>query len=342
MASLHQTYTHIANILSFESDINNLRNDITNNKIDWDNLVKVASDHLVLTTVYCRLIEKSLFDLIPQELNTYLQELTSINRNRNETLIDEIKTVSNLFNQEQIDYVFLKGSALLCLNYYQDIGERMIGDIDILVDINQINKAKQILINNGYRNTKSRLSDKYQQKRHIPRLINDGKLAAIEIHSELLKKNHIDKLNAKTVLLNKQTINNVFVPANTDILTHNILGFQINDYGNYYNSFHFKHIYDGLILIKKHELPFNWKDVSFRKYFVYSSIYFNDFKYLDKKSKSRVLVKIFQLRAKHNWLNWFYIIILKKLLYLNVLANRFKLFIINKNYRKDVLQTIKN
>ena len=55
-------------------------------------------------------------------------------------LIIETKTVSithsliDLYLEEKIDYVFIKGTAMLLGGYFTDIGERMIGDIDFLVN----------------------------------------------------------------------------------------------------------------------------------------------------------------------------------------------------------------
>ena len=54
---------------------------------------------------------------------------------------------------KEINFVFLKGSALISAEVFDDIGERMIGDIDILVDKNKIDEAQRILKNNGYYET---------------------------------------------------------------------------------------------------------------------------------------------------------------------------------------------
>ncbi|PNQ73296.1 hypothetical protein C1T31_07185 [Hanstruepera neustonica] len=341
MASLHQTFTHIANIISYKSDQIKLCNDIKNNLIDWDDVVKVASDHLVLTTVFCRLQEKSLLNLIPNDLKQYLEEITAINRNRNLDLLEDIKSVSSLLSKAHINHVFLKGSALLVSDYFEDLGERMIGDIDILVDANQITLAKINLIEHGYKKIPLRLSDKYQKKRHIPRLVNNEKLAALEIHSQLLRVGHTHKLEALKVLQNKRNMNGVFVPSSKDLMAHNILDFQINDRGNYYNSIHLKHIFDGLVIAKKDKLLRIDTIPDYRKYFLFSSIYFLDFDSVNKTIWDKILHGFFLLRLKQKPLNNIWCFLIKKIVYLKVLFKRGILFLTNSDYRKDIIKVIK-
>lgn len=341
MTSLHQTYSTLANILSDKNNIDELLNDIKKDQIDWINLVKVSSEHLVLTTVFCKLKEKELLQLIPKDLKDYLQELTAINRNRNQDLLNEIKNIALLFNEKNIDYVFLKGAALLTLGYYNDLGERMVGDIDVLIEESQIPIAKIALEHNGYKSVKPRLSDKYLEKRHIPRLVNKEKLAAVEIHSQLLKKKHATKLKPSTVLTNSQDVGGILFPNDIDLLKHAILGVQINDLGNYFNSIHFKHIYDSLILINRNGISALAISSINKKHFIYGSIYFDDFSMTKSNLKDKVCKNLFRFRMKHQLINKIWNYFLRKIWYLMTIVNRTQLFITNSNYRKDVLLLLK-
>ena len=140
----------IAEILSFQPNETELKLLLHPTQTDWEAVVKIASKHLVLTTVYCRLKQKKLLALLPEDLRIYLKELTTINRNRNLTLLNEIKEISTLFKAHEINHVFLKGCALLAGDYFKDFGERMIGDIDILVESDHIEQAFQLLALHGY------------------------------------------------------------------------------------------------------------------------------------------------------------------------------------------------
>ena len=133
MPNTHQTLQHIADILGFESDKTLLKARLESDTMDWDHLVRVGSSHLVLPAIYCRLKAKKLLHVLPQELESYLKEITALNRERNEQLLNEAQQISQWFQEADIDHVFLKGTAMLASGYYEDIAERMVGDIDILI-----------------------------------------------------------------------------------------------------------------------------------------------------------------------------------------------------------------
>ena len=53
--------------------------------------------------------------------------------------------------EHNIKHIFLKGTALLLSNVFEDIGERMIGDIDFIIQHKDEEKIKKVLkYNNKY------------------------------------------------------------------------------------------------------------------------------------------------------------------------------------------------
>jgi len=117
----------IAKILSFEPNEAELRKQLSCETMDWEWFVKASSQLGVKTSSYCRLEQKNLLDLLPDDLNTYLSEITKINRERNKALLQQVKEISNLFNTNNINHVFIKGCALLASGYFKDYAERLIG-----------------------------------------------------------------------------------------------------------------------------------------------------------------------------------------------------------------------
>ena len=116
--------------------------------IDYELLIKIASSHLMLPSLYVNLKKKKQLKLIPDELVRYLKEIYEINTNRNKVLIQEIQEISEFLNTNKINYVFLKGSSMILGDYFDDVGERMLGDIDILIDYRQRNKVINLLNEN--------------------------------------------------------------------------------------------------------------------------------------------------------------------------------------------------
>ena len=56
--------------------------------------------------------------------------------------------ITNIFNANNIDHLYFKGSVLC--NLYDDPSIRTRGDIDVYVDINDLSKARSLLVSNGY------------------------------------------------------------------------------------------------------------------------------------------------------------------------------------------------
>jgi len=133
--------------------------------MDWDWFVKASSQLGVMTNTYCRLEQKGLLDLVPRDLNSYLSEITKINRNRNETLLHQIKELSVLFDAHKIPHVFIKGCALMVLGCFRDFGERLIGDIDVLVETSNLYKGEQLLLSVEYVSVKNSVFGKYKTHR---------------------------------------------------------------------------------------------------------------------------------------------------------------------------------
>lgn len=336
--SYQYTLQIIADILSYENSVTALKQKMTSNAIDWEQFVYVSSNYLVLTTCYCRLKEKNLLSLLPEDLIQYLQELTAINRNRNNSIKEEINEIASILNENQIDYVFLKGSAFLIKDYYQDFGERMLGDIDILVDENQINDCYQLLIKHNYKGTEQGLSARHFDFKHLPRLQNDKKLAAVEVHKKVLLKSYKGILNPEAILKQKQCIGNVFVPSEDHLVYHTILNFQANDSGYLHSRISFKSIHDLLILkqLKIFKKASVFKPSYFKHYFSIINIFFEDFKNFPSNN---FINSMFLLKLKHPKLRKFIDAFLSKFQFIKVVVtSRIWAFITNKSYRKEVFE----
>ncbi|WP_456438576.1 nucleotidyltransferase family protein [Psychroserpens sp.] len=339
--SYKYTLQLIADILSFENSIEALQQKMTSNAVDWEQFVFISSDYLVLTTCYCRLKQKKLLKYIPEDLELYLEEITTINRNRNTTLIVEIRNISEILNANKINHVFLKGSVFLIKGYYEDLGERMLGDIDILVDETQIETSYQLLIDYQYTGTTQGISAKYFEHKHLPRLQSELNLAAVELHNKVTIKSYKGILDPKTILDNKECVKNIYVPLSKHLLYHSILNFQANDSGYMFSRISFKSIYDLLILHKKHDFKFDktFKPRYFRNYFSIAKIFFND---LNSFKSNRLINNLFLVKLKHPFLKKQIDSFLIKFQFIKgVFTSRIWFFVKNKSYRKDIFKDYK-
>ena len=347
----HNTLQCIAHILSFSPNATALETQLRQfTDEDWLDLVKVGSSHLVLTTIYCRLQQKQLLQVLPKDLKTYLHDLTAINRNRNTTIFKQIDALSQLLKTNNINHVFLKGAALLVAGYYNDFGERMISDIDILIEPLQLKKASQLIQTLGYHSQPLTFGLKYKQPHNAPLLMpkKEG-VATVELHRHVLHKYSKKFLPTKSLLDQKVSCNAFYIPSKQQLLSHIILNFEINDYGYNQIRLGFRNAYDFIIVLNKMsdiEVRHLWTISKYHKGFIAKAgVYFKEIKsyrltynnwlryYIFKKSQEHTLFKLIHtFSIKHVGKAKIGIQFYKDL------CHRTILFITNKNYRKEAWQ----
>ena len=88
------------------------------NSINYESIVKIASSHLMLPSLYLNIKKKKYTNNFPKSLIKYLKEIYKLNYDRNKILIKEIKSLSKILNHNKIEHVFLKGSAHIISNIY--------------------------------------------------------------------------------------------------------------------------------------------------------------------------------------------------------------------------------
>ncbi|TYP98000.1 putative nucleotidyltransferase-like protein [Tenacibaculum adriaticum] len=169
-------------------------------KIDWDNVVKLSTKHYVFSALYLNLKRADFLRYVPQDLVEYMEHITDLNRERNQQIIEQAKEINELLLSNNISPVFLKGTGNLLEGLYEDIAERMVGDIDFLVEEETCNTAFILLNDVGYNN---KISELFDEHRHLPRITNDEKIAGVEIHRNMIKK--------KTKCFNYNTIQSTLI-----------------------------------------------------------------------------------------------------------------------------------
>ena len=110
---------------------------IENNAIDWLRFVSFCSNHLILPVIYLKFKSHALIKYLPEELSDFLKEVYELNLSRNNQILEQIHEITDILNKGNIFPVFLKGVGNLLDKLYSDVGERILGDIDLLVPVNQ-------------------------------------------------------------------------------------------------------------------------------------------------------------------------------------------------------------
>ena len=80
------------------------------------------------------------------------------------------------------------------MGLYEDIAERMVGDIDLLVSKDEFEYSVKILLENNYHKV-SKIGYDFPTFRHYPRLFSDDEIAAVEIHKEMVIQKYAHEFN---------------------------------------------------------------------------------------------------------------------------------------------------
>jgi hypothetical protein len=218
--------------------------------VDWDSVVKVSTSHYVFPAIYCNFKRADFLKYLPDDLVDYMKYITNLNRDRNTQIIEQSKDLNSLLLANNIRPIFLKGTGNLLEGLYEDIGERMVGDIDFLFSKKDFLKAIDILKNDNYSRHENQL-DFLPGFRHYPKLVKQENIAAVEIHKEVTIEKHRGEFNYKIISEDAQLINNFSVLSFKNQLSLSIISSQINDYGFELKNFSLRNAYDVFLLSKK-------------------------------------------------------------------------------------------
>ena len=246
-------------------------NGVDINNINFEKLITLTSGHLMLPALFYNIQKKKAVYLFPEDFIDYIKGIYAINKARNEILLEEAKELSELLVENNIKHLFLKGTALLLSNVFEDIGERMIGDIDFIIQHKDEEKIKKVLEKNKYCSKRPFSSFRFFKPKHLPRRINKNKKIAIEPHLELLSPGWRGVFNSKRLSSAfKENVKAIKTPNQSFLFDHCVYNFQIND-GGFINVKHsHRSIYDIYKLYCKNSLIIknSTKDIYVRHFFI--------------------------------------------------------------------------
>jgi hypothetical protein len=218
--------------------------------VDWEAVVKVSTNHYVFPAIYCNFKRADFLKYLPADLVDYMKHITNLNRDRNNQIIQQAKDLNSILLENGVRPIFLKGTGNLLEGLYEDVGERMVGDIDFLFSEEDFFKAIDILKKDNYSKSESEL-DYFPGFRHHSRLVKPANIAAVEIHKEVTVEKYRGEFNCEMISEDVQQIDDFSVLSSENQLSLSIITSQINDYGFEFNRFSLRNAYDVFLLSKK-------------------------------------------------------------------------------------------
>ena len=218
--------------------------------VDWDTVVKVSTSHYVFPALYCNFKRADFLKYLPADLVDYMKHITNLNRDRNRQIIEQAQELNILLLANSITPIFLKGTGNISEGLYEDIGERMVGDIDFLFSEKDYFKTIDILKSDNYSKPDNQLNY-FPGSRHYSRLVKQKNIAAVEIHKEVTIEKYRCEFNCELISKDTQVINDFSLLSFENQLSLSIITSQINDYGFEFNRFSLRNAYDVFLLSKK-------------------------------------------------------------------------------------------
>lgn len=154
---------------------------LSSSRKSLDDFIELCDRNLILPAVYLKFKKLDLLRYLPSEVSELLTNIYTLNKSRNASILEQINEINKTLEQKNILPVYLKGCAHLLDDLYSDIGERMIGDMDLLVKEEDYIEAGQLLMELGYKKQYEQIKH-WTKYIHLPPLYRDDYPAAVEIH----------------------------------------------------------------------------------------------------------------------------------------------------------------
>ena len=307
----------------------------------WDLLVKVGSSHLLLPAIYAAMKRKKIDHYCPKDLTIYLKEISDLNNERNNKIKKQIELLDEIFKKNKIKHVFLKGAALILTEPYDTLRERMIGDIDILVQENDLNRAQRILLDFGFVELKDKNirfiddSMKIKSSKHLNRLNHKDYIASVELHRRVLNGNKNSILASNKIFKQRQiTKNGFWVLSAEHLWQHTILNWQYNDRGFYYNFLSWRSVLDALYLEPQNlHKNLKYQPKAIQHFYSLLSLFFHNYPVSHQLCKL-----VYDKQFNFHYLQDLVVFFVRIKLFISKVLGRLHLFLISDIYRKRIYQ----
>jgi len=217
------------------------------------NFVKICSNHWLLPAIYVKFKTHEILSQLPSELSEFLEEVHHLNVLRNERILKQVKDIILLLNHHDIFPTLLKGAGNLVDQLYSDIGERMMGDIDMLVPEKDYLRSARLLENSGYFHNSPDFFEVRDMK-HYPRLYKKGEPADVEIHRLPVQIEYTKMYNTELIDQEKKSIGGEFscyVLSDNHKVIHNFIHSQLSNNGHKHGVIPIRDLYDLYLLSKR-------------------------------------------------------------------------------------------
>jgi len=221
--------------------------------VPWERFVLTGSQHLVLPVLYTAFKRNGVLPLLPADLTEHLKNIYTLNFQRNLKIMRQAEDITRLLNRGGIEPLFLKGVGHLLQGLYYDQGDRVMMDIDIMVQEPDTTIAASLLSKSGYRQDTEDHEEDFEGHHHLPGFYHPDRIAFVELHRTPLPSKYNSLMTINDIFASKQKagIDGAWVMSPKHQMILNFIHDQLHDREYRYRLLMMKGIYD-FYLMSKH------------------------------------------------------------------------------------------
>lgn len=307
--------------------------------------IHLSSNHFVLPAIYIRLKDWGLTEYLPNDFIEHLDIIHTQNVKRNHEFLQQADEINRKLANEGIEPVYLKGTGNLLDDLYPNPGDRIIGDIDFLVQQKDFLKAAESIKSLGYK-TEIKIYDPPETLKDYPRLTRDDVPAALEIHQMPVIPKYSKWLTTGQVFKEKKQIHtgvNCYVPSDKHKLIINFIHSQLSNKGHKLRNISIRDLYDSYLLLQRTSVNEAMGEINEKKkaqaYFDFIPLLLNNHQNSTISIDSKKFLKKHRWFLNHYKIHRYFIFIIKAN---DLIINRFFMAFANKTAFKNLIVRIKD
>jgi hypothetical protein len=166
--------------------------EIFKQKLDWSYILRTARQNGIATLFYENLRRFDVEEEVPSWVTQELKQIYHYIGFKNALFYDELGKVLHAFKNRGIDVIVLKG-AVLAEMVWRNVALRQMGDLDLLVREQNLDKVDQTLSQLNYTSYEGYRPKTWYRRNHhhLAPYHNLDKEAIIEIHQNLVPPNNL-------------------------------------------------------------------------------------------------------------------------------------------------------
>ena len=255
--SKENTLILLCSRISMDSAIISEIKNLLNQQLDWDLIFTNAHQEKTLPLIYFNLSKLSLLHYIPSSIAAELSRISKGITGNNIFMYQELGKLLKLFTRSHLDIIVLKGASYI-ETLYKNISLRSMGDIDLLVKEENLELARELLLNNGYIQESGWNEHQQVDTHHLAHFIHQLNKTVVELHWTIGMYEQILPINMEEVWSRAQLIsigkNKMKILSAEDMILHQCSHLFIVHEG----EFSLKNLCDISEIIKKYNLILNW------------------------------------------------------------------------------------